>query len=296
VIVKNLMPHLINLPPFMYKSHDVTSFSLIQKLLFVLKGRIVSYVINHTNKKLFCLLMNILFRRDGYLTYNKNNYYSFTSQNRIIYFPNKRVIRHLNNYPNQLNILFESYCLDFIEFKKNDLVIDCGANVGELQIAFELKKINIDYIGFEPDKNTFECLKLNLIDSNSRVFNMALDNSTGTKNFFLDNEGGNSSLVDFGTEKNVSVKTTKLDDFKDINKKIKLLKIDAEGNEPEVLQGCINQLDNIEFISVDFGDERGIEQKTTIIEVNNFLYENNFNLVRFSEYRLIGLYKNTLGI
>jgi FkbM family methyltransferase len=280
----------------MYKSLDVSNFNLIQKLSFVLKGKLVSYVINHTNKNLFCIFMNNFFRKDGYLSYNKNNYYSFTSEDRAIYFPNKRVVRHVNNYPNQLNLLFKSYCLDFIDFKENDLVIDCGANVGELQIAFEIKKIEIEYIGFEPDKDTFECLELNLTNSKSHAFNMALDNTTGKKNFFLDNDGGNSSLVDFGTKKNVSVETTKLDDFHDIDRRIKLLKIDAEGNEPEVLQGCKNQLGNIEFISVDFGDERGIEQKTTIIEVNNFLYENNFKLVRFSEYRLIGLYKNTSGI
>ena len=56
--------------------------------------------------------------------------------------------------------------------------------------------------------------------------------------------------------------------------------------------GATSLLKNTEYISVDFGDERGIEQKTTIVEVNNFLTENNFKLIDFSDYRLIGLYKN----
>ena len=59
-----------------------------------------------------------------------------------------------------------------------------------------------------------------------------------------------------------------------------------------MLKGSKNTLEKIEYISIDFGDERGVNQDTTIIEVNDFLYENNFQLVEFSEYRLIGLYKN----
>ena len=69
---------------------------------------------------------------------------------------------------------------------------------------------------------------------------------------------------------------------REINEKIKLFKIDAEGNEPEVLMGATSLLKNTEYISVDFGDERGIEQKTTIVDVNNFLTENNFNLIDFN--------------
>ena len=47
------------------------------------------------------------------------------------------------------------------------------------------------------------------------------------------------------------------------------------------------------YISVDFGAERGVDQDYTIVEVNNILYDNDFKLVNFSDYRFIGLYKNT---
>ena len=75
--------------------------------------------------------------------------------------------------------------------------------------------------------------------------------------------------------------------------KIKLLKIDAEGYEPEVLEGSEKLFKKIEFITVDFGAERGINQNMTIIEVNNILLKNNFEMINFSNFRLIGLYKNT---
>ena len=34
------------------------------------------------------------------------------------------------------DFLFKSYCLDKIDFKKDDIVVDCGANVGELFFSF----------------------------------------------------------------------------------------------------------------------------------------------------------------
>ena len=51
------------------------------------------------------------------------------------------------------------------------------------------------------------------------------------------------------------------------------------------------KLNNIEYISVDFGSERGMDQKNTVIEVNSFLLSNNFKLYKFSNHRTVGLYK-----
>ena len=59
-----------------------------------------------------------------------------------------------------------------------------------------------------------------------------------------------------------------------------------------MLQGSVNTLPLINYISVDFGSERGIEQSNTVTQVNKFLYENNFNLVDFSNFRTVGLYRN----
>ena len=178
----------------------------------------------------------------------------------------------------------------FLLIWSNDVIVDCGANVGELNLALALRGVDIHYIGFEPDEETFKCLELNNKNMNSDLYNLALSNISGESNLYLDNEGGNSSLVDFGTESNVIVETRTLDSFN--FEKIKLLKIDAEGFEPEVLEGAKESLENIEFISIDFGGERGPEQKKTIVSVNRFLYKNDYQLIEFSDYRFIGLYKN----
>ncbi len=275
----------------MYKAQDVSKFNFLQKLIFVVKGKIASLIINKTNKNFFCLCINLLFNRDGLVKFNSNNYYSFNVGEKKIFFPNKRVVRFVNNYPNQLDILYDSYCLNKIKFNEEDIVLDCGANIGELYISLIEKNHKVRYVGFEPDYETYECLKLNVDNKKSVINNFALHEKTGNYKFYLDNHGGNSSLVDFGSSEFVNIECKSLDDLK-IEDTIKLFKIDAEGNEPEVLKGSKNTLNKIEYVSIDFGDERGVNQETTIIEVNDYLYANNFQLVEFSEYRLIGLYQN----
>ena len=60
-----------------------------------------------------------------------------------------------------------------------------------------------------------------------------------------------------------------------------------------MLRGSINTIKKTKYISVDFGAERGDEEEYTIVEVNQILYDNKFKLVKFSDYRFIGLYENT---
>ncbi len=119
-----------------------------------------------------------------------------------------------------------------------------------------------------------------------------MSNKEGSLKFFLDNEGGNSSLSNFGSNDSIEVESRTLDSM-NFNFDCKLFKVEAEGHEPEVIEGSLKTLKRTEYISIDYGFERGINQENTIVECNNMLYENDFKLVAFSEYRLIGLYKNS---
>lgn len=287
--MNNNLPYLINLPPFIYRGIDVSSFSILKKFLFILKGKFLSFVINRLNGKIFCSFINY-FYKDSNLSYS-NSLYKKKLNDIDIYFPNKRVLRLVNHPELSLNNIFKSYCLDFINIENDDLVIDCGANVGELNIAIKQKGIIVNYKAFEPDKSTFDCLALNNYEINkNELFNLGLSNLNGYSTFYLDNEGGNSSLVDFGSTQKIEIETKTLDSFE--FEQVKVLKIDAEGFEPEVLEGSKKTLQSTEYVTIDFGAERGQDQNTTIIEVNDYMYENNFRLVRFSDFRFIGLYKN----
>ena len=158
-------------------------------------------------------------------------------------------------------------------------------------MSLKFRNKNINYIGFEPDIETFNCLKLNNPEPRNTFYNQALSNKTKNQEFYLDNVGGNSSLVDFGGAKSTLISTIELDKV-ELPEKIQLFKIDAEGFEPEVIEGSLNTLPKINYIAVDYGYERGKNENSTIVQVNEILYSQNFELVEFSEHRLIGLYEN----
>ena len=70
--------------------------------------------------------------------------------------------------------------------------------------------------------------------------------------------------------------------------------MDGEGCELEILQGMENILSNIEFISVDAGYERGINNECTFKDVSNYLYQHGFILDDFqSTGRILGLFRNS---
>ena len=68
-----------------------------------------------------------------------------------------------------------------------------------------------------------------------------------------------------------------MDDF--ITDKVKLLKLEAEGAEPEILMGAENKLELIQYIAADLGFERGKKEESTYKQVTNFLLSRGFILV-----------------
>ena len=284
----NLYPQLIKIPAFMTKFIDIDNLGFFEKLYLILKGKLTIFVLKLNSKKTICFYLNNFFSFQGKLFY-ENNFFVKKTNIEKIYYPNNRITRILINQDKFLDHLFDSYLLNNIKFTNNDFVIDCGANVGELFLSFKNKEIKVNYCGIEPDKNAFYCLNKN---TNSENLNLCLSNKVGEVEFFIDELGANSSIHESSTtyDKKVVNSITLNSAFK--NKKIKLLKIDAEGHELEVLEGGSEILKNIDYISVDCGPERGIDQNTTFIKVNNFLLNNNFQLIDINKERLIALYKN----
>ena len=285
------LPYLVNVPPFLIRDLNQKNLSLSKKIFLIFYGKFIGFFINRLNGKNFCLFINIFFSKDGKLIFENDRYVKIIENKNVAVYPNKRVLRVVKNFKYQLDLLYDSYLLNSIDIQKDDVIVDCGANVGELFLAVKEKNFDVTYIGFEPDKETYDCLKLNVKNEKNIVHNIGLSNIDGSNNFYIDNEGGNSSFVDFGTSHSIKVDTKTLDSF-NIKKNIKLFKIDAEGYEPEVLSGSKNTLKNTNFVSVDFGSERGANQNNTMVDVNNLLLQVGFELIELNDFRMIGLYKN----
>lgn len=194
--------------------------------------------------------------------------------------------------------LGKSYALEKIKFSDGDVVVDCGANYGDLFLFFENK---INYFAIEPGIDEFECLALNYKDNPSvRLFNYALGEKNEINPFYYSPEGANSSIIEpSGWESVYKVETQTLESFtkKHLESfiRIKLLKIEAEGFEPEIFYGARNILSKVDYISADLGFERGSRKSSTAPEVINFLLANGFEILEVGSIKSLRfLFKNVL--
>ncbi len=179
--------------------------------------------------------------------------------------------------------LAASYFLTEISFKPGDTIVDVGANWGDLYGFFVSKGINPKYFAFEPNPNDFVALRLNV--ASQFLFQLAVGDRGKSLPLFLNSKEGDSSLIEpaTGSTGSVQVKVVSLDEFfshfPDLGP-VKLLKIEAEGFEPEILSGSANILGNVEFCAVDGGPERGVRAETTIEPLLNFLIPLGFRIVK----------------
>ncbi|MET1413008.1 FkbM family methyltransferase [Roseibium sp. HPY-6] len=185
--------------------------------------------------------------------------------------------------------LGKSYFLDRIDFVSGDVILDCGANVGDFYLWFLLKGIDVDYTGFEPSPVEFSCLRKNV--NGKTVHNIGLWNESGELTFYVSSQGADSSLIEpRHYDEKIVVETRRLDSL--ITGRVKLLKLEAEGAEPEILEGIGEQLQDIEYITADLGYERGVAAESTLVPTINFLLARNFELVEVGRGRLCALFKN----
>jgi hypothetical protein len=116
-----------------------------------------------------------------------------------------------------------------------------------------------------------------------------------TKTFYLKSETADNSLFEFtGYDEKVEMKCISLDAYliKNPVKEIFLLKLEAEGTEPEVLKGALKSLGIIKYITVDWGPERGMKQETTLSSVSNLLFHYDFEMVSVNHLCYTALFRN----
>lgn len=197
----------------------------------------------------------------------------------------------------RLALLAEKYSLDTFEVADGDVVIDVGANIGEVGMYYTLvKERNVDYYAFEPMKKERRCCELN--NPKGKVYRQALWKENGMVKFYREHGGrDDSSLIEPAHyDSMMEVETLTLESFvaqQGIDK-IKVLKLEAEGAEPEVMMGAKGVLERIEYIAADLGAERGRGMAYTVPEVANLLYSNGFKMTGMRHKRANNyLFRNT---
>ena len=216
-----------------------------------------------------------------------------TDNEQSIYISQKiRAWFYFKSINNRFESLGKMYFFDKIIFGNDDIIVDCGANIGEIYNSIKLfNNNNFYYYGFEPVQSEFELVQLNTINQISRP--LALFDKNGHTRLYVHKAGADSTLLqDDRYDDGGMIESIRLDSLKQLNgKKIKLLKLEAEGAELEVLIGCGDILRNIEYISADIGFELDQGKRSNQAEVTEYLVKNNFYKVS-SNSRCVSLFKN----
>lgn len=222
-----------------------------------------------------------------YANERKNNHY-FSEMKRGFSLYGKGLEKRSNS-------LSESYLLNKIEFDSDDIVIDCGANYSDLFLYLKNKIKSKNYISFEPGLLEYRCIIENA--KGGENFNIGLGEEEGEKQFFVSSAGADSSFIEPLKYTGVlNIKLTTLDAMADrmnLNK-VRLLKLEAEGFEPEILRGAEKFIQRCEFIAIDGGNERGKTQEETFSFQSNFLFDKGFVLVGVNLKWGRALFRNTV--
>jgi|GEM_PF-544827 len=210
----------------------------------------------------------------------------FSQPNRYFYF--KRGIE------NRLDILKKNYLLRHVSFEAGDHVVDCGANIGEFGMC--VHQFGVNYHGFEPEEKEAQCCDLNNFDGQRRTNRVALWNRQTTLQLYSKPDSADSSA--FPAKNNlkiINVPATTLAAYMHDNhiERIKFAKIEAEGAEPEVLEGAREVLHLIDYIAVDCGFERGIKNEATFYACNKILCRQGFEIIDADLHRNSFLYKRS---
>ena len=265
------------------------------KLFKILNSKISKYLFHFaikSNDKKFEILFNLFsfLNSSSNRVYFKDDYFYNTEVDWRFFHKKQGLMAYGKGFKKRKESLISSYLTKNIQFEDRDIVIDVGANNGDFFLCFDKK---IQYYAYEPSPIVFSNLEYNV--KNQNLYNLGISNiESNNVEFNLKDEFGDSSILpikDF--TKKISIRTTTLDnEIGKIKKKIKLIKLEAEGYEPEILLGLKKHLSDVEYITIDCGFERGEMNESTICDCVNYLLKNNFAMVDFGYPRIVCLFKN----
>ncbi len=184
----------------------------------------------------------------------------------------------------------KTYIDEDFNIKKNDIIIDIGANIGAFSILAAKSASNGKVFAYEPNKENYDMLKKNKVLNNLHnlfLFDLAVSGNNGYIDFFTSklNDGGHS-IYSTDSKKAAKVKSTTLSDiFKANNlKKINYLKIDAEGAEYDILLNTpaeiIRKVDKIVLEYHDyFNHDHDYKDLKEYLEGNGFKVEIDKNFL-----------------
>jgi FkbM family methyltransferase len=166
---------------------------------------------------------------------------------------------------------------DHIRLRPGDVVIDVGANIGEF--ALLCSDAGATVYALEPDVNAFLCLVRNVEGQTVVPLNLAAWKDDSIERLNMATASADSSFIN-ETAESREVLVLRLDTLARLRRleRVRLLKCDAEGAEPEVLAGASELLRITDYVSFDCGLERA--GSSTVRECTEILTRSGFEVVR----------------
>jgi FkbM family methyltransferase len=178
--------------------------------------------------------------------------------------------------------------------------VDIGAYRGDIPRLFLQEAVHGHVIGFEPNPNNYRYLKRRF--PTSQIEQVALDNRSGLKTFLRGRDRparsrlaamGSKGQMAGGTNEQLEVLVTTLDDYFGNDDRVDFIKIDAEGAELEILQGGIKVLSaNQPFMVIEHGLSPSQSAVTKSFELFQLVRE-EIHLKLFSLDRLVTKISNS---
>ena len=178
-----------------------------------------------------------------------------------------------------------------IDFKEGDCVIDIGGNIGMISIYLAKKFPFLKIYAFEPVRENYENFLKNIKLNNIPDGTIIVENKAVTKDGRMINMRGGSSISDVipvgaaTQEENCNIESITLEEiFKKHNiGKLKLLKIDCEGSEYEILYNTKPEiLKSIEYVRGEFHENKELTDEYDVDKLLSFLeqYVKNIDIVK----------------
>ena len=156
-----------------------------------------------------------------------------------------------------IDYLFEEIFLQeeyyFQPSTQSPVILDCGANVGMSVLYFKWKYPDSRIVAFEPNPNSFDLLKKNIVDNRLKdveIHNLGLFDQETSIPFYIDNNLSTlmgSIIPERGGNNKLEVHAKKLSQFIKKFGKVDLVKMDVEGAEENILNdlvesGCLGDV------------------------------------------------------
>ena len=170
-----------------------------------------------------------------------------------------------------------------------DLIIDVGAYKGNWSSIANKYFKDAELILVEPNPILFKDLNQTFKIKNSTIINYAVSNYLGKKKFMISIRDDSSRLIESNKvipndfSKFIYVNVSRLDNLiKNFNDKNILLKIDAEGQDLNVLEGSKKLLQYCSIIFIEAA-VLNFEFRNNFYKVINYMKSKNFSLMGISD-------------